>query len=157
MDKFKLQYVKKQYPWHIFRGSLVWSVGLCDERFAKLTEVFLLYAFCIRCLGSTSSSRWNLFPMVLTRAHHALVKRTLFQFWEPRPPEAFHSFALPSKNLPIHHVKNPRLFCWIMKDLWPNGSHFSSWQLSRPHSIAAFLTGCGVDAWTNSSEDERTV
>ena len=76
---------------------------------------------------------------------------------EPRPPEAFHSFVLPSKNLPIHHVKNPGLFCWIMKDLWPNGSHFSNWQLSRPHSIAAFLTGCGVDAWTNSSEDERTV
>lgn len=139
------------------------EVTLCEvldyvmKGLQKLTEISPLYALCIRCLGSTSCNRWNLFPMVLTRAHYALVKKDIVPILSLGLQKLFTVLLSLLKTCPFTMLKNPGLFCWIMKDLWPNGSHFSSWQPSRPHSIAALLTGCGIDAWTNSSEDERTV
>lgn len=51
-----------------------------------------------------------------------------------QPQKARHIFALPFENLPSHHIKNSGLVCWMMKDLWPNCSRFSSWQPASPRT-----------------------
>lgn len=141
-----------------FRDSSVWDIELYEERCAKTDWKCPHISFwSMTC--SFSFNRWNVFPTLLSLTSPCGL---LWPKWhcadsEPGIKTAFHNFPLLFENLPNHHIKSSELVCWMMKDLWPNCSCFSSWQpASLKTELPSWLTVCWVDEWMFTFEAERT-